>query len=87
MLNFLFRLTGLYGCEPLEGIDHLHASIVAGQMNENQTYNDGTVFRVSCVHGFELNMANDSVKCKNGAWKPKWPLCNACKSLSNPSDY
>ncbi|ODN03359.1 Sushi, von Willebrand factor type A, EGF and pentraxin domain-containing protein 1 [Orchesella cincta] len=73
---------GPFGCERLDEEPNLHSTVVQGAMNENQTYNDGTIMKIGCLHGFELNMGNDSIKCKNGAWRPKSPRCNAlpCKT-------
>ena len=39
----------------------------------------GSVLRVSCDPGFELNSAKRKVRCRRGEWRPKSPECSPVK--------
>jgi hypothetical protein len=67
-------------CETLNDHDpHLNYEVLQVGEEENQTFSSGAVVKVSCTHGFGVNLPNDTIKCVQGKWKPKLPQCNACK--------
>ena len=36
----------------------------------------GSVLKVSCKRGYQLNLSKRKVRCKRGEWKPAMPKCN-----------
>ena len=45
-------------------------------MNDNSHYSGrGSILRVYCPSGFELNLPKRKVRCKKGEWKPEMPEC------------
>lgn len=50
--------------------------------DQDETFGSGTVVRMACGKGYELNMAeNKTVKCVKGRWKPEKPTCNISKYM------
>jgi len=74
-----YTLTELLVCEPLDEEEHLGFDIIQAGEDENQTFSSGAVVKVSCAHGFGVNLPNDTIRCEKGKWKPKLPQCHACE--------
>lgn len=54
--------------------------ITKGNDPNNTDVSEGAVIRVSCTHGYGVNLPNDTITCdERGRWRPKNPHCNPCK--------
>ncbi|CAG7785566.1 unnamed protein product, partial [Allacma fusca] len=68
-------------CDPLEN-EYIQKEVITPGDDENATeFSSGALLKVSCIHGFGVNLPNETVRCVQGKWKPKVPQCNAlpCK--------
>jgi hypothetical protein len=45
-------------------------SFLSGRDGSEASNADGSVLKVNCDSGYELNMAKKKVRCKRGDWKP-----------------
>ncbi|XP_021948742.1 sushi, von Willebrand factor type A, EGF and pentraxin domain-containing protein 1 isoform X2 [Folsomia candida] len=68
-------------CSGLDHDPYIQKETIQAGEDINQTYSHGSVVRVSCTHGFGVNLPNETIKCVQGRWKPKLPQCSAlpCK--------
>ncbi|XP_066142350.1 sushi, von Willebrand factor type A, EGF and pentraxin domain-containing protein 1 [Euwallacea fornicatus] len=64
-------------CETLQNEIYVNVEIVKQGKDQNETFGSGTIVRMACGKGYELNMAeNKTAKCVKGRWKPAKPECN-----------
>lgn len=67
-------------CEPLSNEPYVSIEIVKHGKHANITYSSGTVVKMACGKGYELNLPeNKTAKCVRGKWKPERPECTICK--------
>ena len=45
----------------------------------------GSVLKVACQPGFELNIAKKKVRCRRGEWRPATPICTPIKCRLPPA--
>lgn len=77
MLNFMWIV--IYNANfRLDHDPYIQKETIQAGEDINQTYSHGSVVRVSCTHGFGVNLPNETIKCVQGRWKPKLPQCSAC---------
>ncbi|XP_065167243.1 CUB and sushi domain-containing protein 3-like isoform X3 [Atheta coriaria] len=63
-------------CEPLSNEPYVSIEIVKHGKHANITYSSGTVVKMACGKGYELNLPeNKTAKCVRGKWKPERPEC------------
>jgi hypothetical protein len=48
---------------------------MAGRDASEASNADGSVLKISCDSGYELNIQKKKVRCKRGEWKPEHPKC------------
>ena len=64
-------------CEPITDPNIEIEVIRAGRdINDNSaTHTRGSVLKVYCSSGFDLNLPKRKIRCKRGEWKPEMPIC------------
>ncbi len=66
-------------CPSLDHDPYIQVEQVKGGSDPNNTdVSEGAVVRVSCSHGYVVNLSNDTIICEKGKWRPKVPQCSAC---------
>lgn len=51
--------------------------VVRAGKDSNFTYSRGTKVKVTCGHGYQLNIGSKTARCVRGRWKPEKPTCVA----------
>ncbi|XP_069182645.1 sushi, von Willebrand factor type A, EGF and pentraxin domain-containing protein 1 [Procambarus clarkii] len=63
-------------CEPIPSEPYLRVEVVRKGRDSNYTYSAGARIKVTCLHGYGLNIGNRTAKCaRRGKWKPMKPEC------------
>ncbi|XP_076061125.1 hig-anchoring scaffold protein isoform X2 [Oratosquilla oratoria] len=62
-------------CEPIPNEPYLSVDIIRSGRDPNVTYSPGVRVKVTCLHGYGLNIGNKTAKCAHGKWKPMKPEC------------
>ena len=72
-------------CEPITDPNIDIEVVRAGRdINDNSgTHTRGSVLKVYCPSGFDLNLPKRKIRCKRGEWKPEMPVCRLVKILSS----
>ncbi|XP_066943300.1 sushi, von Willebrand factor type A, EGF and pentraxin domain-containing protein 1-like isoform X2 [Macrobrachium rosenbergii] len=58
---------------PIE--QYLRVEVLRPGRDDNYTYSAGARVKVTCLHGYGLNIGNRTAKCAKGKWKPMKPEC------------
>ncbi|ODN01862.1 Locomotion-related protein Hikaru genki [Orchesella cincta] len=69
-------------CPSLAEEPYIEIEVIRPGSDPNNTdVSEGAALKVSCTHGFGVNLQNDTIVCDKGRWRPKFPLCAAlpCK--------
>ncbi|XP_069936040.1 sushi, von Willebrand factor type A, EGF and pentraxin domain-containing protein 1 isoform X3 [Cherax quadricarinatus] len=63
-------------CEPIASEPYLRVEVIRKGRDSNYTYSAGARIKVTCLHGYGLNIGNRTAKCaRRGKWKPMKPQC------------
>ncbi|XP_050719319.1 uncharacterized protein LOC127000000 isoform X1 [Eriocheir sinensis] len=63
-------------CDPIPSQPYLRVEVARRGRDSNYTYSAGARIKVTCLHGYGLNIGNRTAKCaRRGKWKPKKPEC------------
>ncbi|KAG7173717.1 Locomotion-related protein Hikaru genki-like 2 [Homarus americanus] len=63
-------------CEPIPSEPYLRVEVIRKGRDSNYTYSAGARIKVTCLHGYGLNIGNRTAKCaRRGKWKPMKPEC------------
>ncbi|XP_071532550.1 LOW QUALITY PROTEIN: sushi, von Willebrand factor type A, EGF and pentraxin domain-containing protein 1-like [Panulirus ornatus] len=63
-------------CEPIPSEPYLRVEVARKGRDSNYTYSAGARIKVTCLHGYGLNIGNRTAKCaRRGKWKPMKPEC------------
>ena len=55
----------------------MRVEVVRPGKDANNTFSRGSRVRVTCGHGYELNIGKRLARCVRGHWKPDKPNCVA----------
>lgn len=62
-------------CQAIPSQPYLRVEVARSGRDKNYTYSAGARIKVTCLHGYGLNIGNKTAKCAKGKWKPKKPEC------------
>ncbi|KAK7070385.1 hypothetical protein SK128_012768 [Halocaridina rubra] len=62
-------------CAAIPNEQYLRVEVIRPGRDSNFTYSAGARVRVTCLHGYGLNIGNRTAKCAKGKWKPQKPEC------------
>ncbi|XP_037078629.1 protein lev-9-like, partial [Pollicipes pollicipes] len=64
-------------CDPIATQTYLRVDVVRPGKDANYTYSRGSRVKVTCGHGYQLNIGNKVARCVRGHWRPEKPSCVA----------
>ncbi|KAK9711611.1 WAP-type (Whey Acidic Protein) 'four-disulfide core' [Popillia japonica] len=63
-------------CPNLPSEPYVNIEIIKPSRDKNNTYGSGTIVKIACGKGYDLNMPeNKTAKCVRGKWRPVAPAC------------
>ncbi|RXG57663.1 Protein lev-9 [Armadillidium vulgare] len=70
-----FRGRTFAHCEEINEEVYMKIEILRPGRDDNYTFSSGARLKVTCLHGYGLNIGNKTAKCARGRWKPMKPEC------------
>ncbi|CAL4084147.1 unnamed protein product, partial [Meganyctiphanes norvegica] len=62
-------------CESVPHEPYIRIEVLKPGRDSNFTFSAGARIKVTCLHGYGLNIGNKTAKCAKGHWKPAKPEC------------
>lgn len=71
-------------CEPIIIESTMNIEVIRPGRDSTEEYSSGTLVKVTCGKGYNLNLVNPNgtAKCVRGRWKPMTPMCLTRKCLN-----
>ncbi|KAB7506826.1 Complement control protein C3 [Armadillidium nasatum] len=82
-----FRGRTFAHCEEINEEVYMKIEILRPGRDDNYTFSSGARLKVTCLHGYGLNIGNKTAKCARGRWKPMKPECFNLPCTIPPTDH